>query len=420
MVALLVLTMAIGIAACMTAMTVFGALAGEPLPGVSNHLYVVTMDARGADARDTTPYTAPDSLLTLRDAKALVNAHRAAQQIALAKSLTTFHSADGKHADQAFGLMGYGPLLATLGVPLSHGRPWTHAELAAHDPVVIIDTDLSEKLFGTDDAVGRSVKLGSRLFRVIGITPSWKPRVRFLGAMHESNALPSNINFLVPAQAALDAGVGPFMSGECPKKSAFMSFQSTNVERCRWLEVWVALDTPAQVASYRKYVADYAHTQHAAGRFVNAPHAKLYRTRTWMDLNGVVPNDVSLNVMLAGAFLVLCMVNVAGLLAARFLRRSSSVAIRRALGASRRHVFAQHLVEAGMLGLAGGLLALPLTLLGLWIVRMQPVGYAAAAQFSIGVFGALVVLSVVVGLLVGVLPAWRACTQPPAIQIKVA
>ena len=66
------------------------------------------------------------------------------------------------------------------------------------------------------------------------------------------------------------------------------------------------------------------------------------------------------------------------------------------------------------------MLALPLTWLGLWIVRMQPVGYAEAARFSPGVFAILFALSVGVGLLVGILPAWRVCRQPPALQIKIA
>lgn len=133
-----------------------------------------------------------------------------------------------------------------------------------------------------------------------------------------------------------------------------------------------------------------------------------------------IPGDVSLNVILAGAFLVLCMINVAGLLTARFLRRQADVAIRRALGASWRQVFVQQVVESGLLGLAGGVLAFPLTLLGMWIVRKQPVSYAPAAHFSPDTFIVLVALSLVVGMVVGILPAWRVCRLPPAIQIKQA
>lgn len=421
MVGLLVLTMAIGIASCMTAMTVFSALAGDPLPGISPHLYVATMDAREALDKDNADYKQPDSWLALRDAKALVDAHRAPRQLALAQSLTTMGGPDGKRSEKAWGLMVYGEPLGMLGVPLRHGRPWTAQELAARAPVVVIDSELAQKLFGSTDAVGRSVLLGGKPFRVVGVSAPWKPHTVFLDVKrNQGDPQGSNEQFFVPAEAALDAGVGPFTSGECGKGAPIIGFQSAAVQQCRWLEVWSELETPAQLADWSGFLAGYANAQHDAGRFAYPPQPRLYGARAWMTLNRVVPDDVRLNLMLAGAFLLLCMVNVAGLLAARFLRRQADVAIRRALGASKRTVFAQHIIETGVLGLAGGLLALPLTWLGLWIVRLQPVSYADAAQFSPGVFGVLLLFSLGVGLLVGVLPAWRVCRQPPALQIKLA
>jgi putative ABC transport system permease protein len=421
MVALLVLTMAIGIASSMTAMTIFGALAGAPLPGISPHLYVATMDAREAVDKDNPDYKQPDSLLKFPDARALVDARHAVQQIAVAQSLTQFGRPDGKQSAQAYGLMAYGPALQTLGVPLRYGRPWTEAEQASAAPVVLIDTEVAQKLFGTENAVGRSVTLGQRSFRVIGVTAPWNPRVRIFDVQKNQGAVMGQKEmFLVPAQAALDAGVGPLLAGECGKDAPVASFQSAAVAQCRWIETWVRLDTPAAVAAYDRFLAGYANAQHDAGRFVYPPQAKLYGTQAWLTLNRVVPADVHLNLVLAGGFLLLCLVNVAGLLAARFLRRQGDVAIRRALGASKRAVFLQHLVETGVLGLIGGVLALPLTWLGLWIVRMQPVSYADAARFSPGVFVVLFVLSLAVGLLVGILPAWRVCRLPPALQIKLS
>lgn len=414
-VALVVLTMAIGVAACMTALTIFAALEGEPLPGISNHLYVATMDAQ----EQVSKYGQGDSLLKLRDAKALVDAHRAPAQVALVTSYTQVENPDGKQSDNVEGLLAYGPALQELGVPLRYGRPWTPAEQASHAPVAVIDSQLALKLFGIANAVGRSVEMSRHRFRVIGVTAPWKPRTAFVDAA--SNSGPGdNIQLFLPIGAALDAGVGPSDSGECGKSSVDITFGSVDVQRCRWLEVWVSLPTPGAVAAYQRFLANYADAQHAAGRFVYPPQAKLYRTREWMTLNDVVPGDVQLNVILAGAFLLLCIVNVAGLLTARFLRRQADVAIRRALGAAWRQVFAQHLVESGLLGLAGGVLALPLTWFGMWIVRKQPVAYAEAAQFSWSVFLALLLLSVVVGMLVGVLPAWRVCRLSPASQIKQA
>jgi len=423
MVLLLVLTMAVGIASCMTATTIFRALSGAPLPGVSPYLYVATMDAREAVDKDNPDYKKPDSLLKLSDAMALVDAHRAAQQVAVAQSLTQFASTDGKKSMQVYGLMAYGPALQMFGVPLRYGRSWTEAEQASRAPVVVIDTQVAQKLFGTDDVVGRSITLGKRSFRVIGVYAPWKPRLQIFNlGQNAGSSLGQDENFFVPAQASLDAGVGPFSSGECGKSSdtPVISFQTAAVSHCRWIETWVRLDTPAAVAAYGQFLVGYANAQHDAGRFAYVPHAKLYGTQDWMAVHHVMPDDVHLNLMLAGGFLLLCLVNVAGLLAARFLRRQGDVAVRRALGASKRAVFVQHLVETGLLGLLGGVLALPLTWLGLWIVRMQPVSYAGAAHFSPGAFVILFALSVAVGLLVGILPAWRICRQPPALQIKLA
>lgn len=124
-VALLVLTMAIGIASTMTALTIFGALSGEPLPGVSSHLYVATMDSRQTAQKDGSAYTA-DSLMGLRDAKTLVDAHKAARQAAMSFSVTTLSTTDGKHSANVMGLMGYGQLLQLFGVSMrgaGHGPP---------------------------------------------------------------------------------------------------------------------------------------------------------------------------------------------------------------------------------------------------------------------------------------------------------
>jgi putative ABC transport system permease protein len=49
---------------------------------------------------------------------------------------------------------------------------------------------------------------------------------------------------------------------------------------------------------------------------------------------------------------------------------------------------------------------------------MQPVAYAETANFDVTVFSGLLVLSVAVGLVVGILPAWHVCRLPPALLIK--
>ena len=78
----------------------------------------------------------------------------------------------------------------------------------------------------------------------------------------------------------------------------------------------------------------------------------------------------------------------------------------------------QYLIEAGVIGLAGGALGLGLALLGLWAVRQQPSDYAELAHLNGTMLLAAIGLSLVASLMAGLLPAWRACQIAPAIQLK--
>ena len=79
---------------------------------------------------------------------------------------------------------------------------------------------------------------------------------------------------------------------------------------------------------------NYSQHQKDAGRYQRTPNTRLRDIMEWLDYNKVVPGDVHLQLWLALAFLLVCLVNTVGLLLAKFLRRSSEIGVRRALGAS--------------------------------------------------------------------------------------
>jgi putative ABC transport system permease protein len=103
---------------------------------------------------------------------------------------------------------------------------------------------------------------------------------------------------------------------------------------------------------------------------------------------------------------------------AKFLRRTCELAVRRALGASRRALFAQHLTEAGLIGLIGGLLGLAVTWFGLQGVRALSPNLEHLADLNAPMFGLLLLLAIGGTLLAGVYPALRACLVQPAANLK--
>src|SRR6185312_9480897 len=133
-----------------------------------------------------------------------------------------------------------------------------------------------------------------------------------------------------------------------------------------------------------------------------------------LDYNRVVPGDVRLQAWLAFGFLLVCLVNTVGLMLAKFLRRSGELSVRRALGASRRALFAQLLTESGVIGIAGGAGGLLLSLFGLWMVRHRASDYASLAHLDPAMLLVTFALAIGASLLAGILPAWRACHAAPA------
>ena len=108
-----------------------------------------------------------------------------------------------------------------------------------------------------------------------------------------------------------------------------------------------------------------------------------------------------------------------GLLLAKFLGRSAEIGVRRALGASRTQIFIQYLTEAGMVGVAGGLLGLLLTSGMLGGMRaLQNADYERLTQVDSEMVAVTLLVAIGATLIAGLIPTWRACQIAPALQLK--
>lgn len=411
--ALMVLAIALGIGACMTTLTVFYVLSGDPMPGKSHTLFYPQLDPEGMQG-----YVAgeePSQQVTRFDAETLLREKRGDRQAMMTgggvsitpdrQGLTPFVS-DTRYTSADFFPM--------FEVPFLYGTGWTEKEDDAHARVAVISKSLNDKLFGGGNNVGKTVRLDKTDFTITGIIDDWRPTPRFYDM--NSDRYGELEDVFLPFTTSRDLSMGRNGSMNCWGDSGG---DSTSVNApCVWIQYWVQLSTPEKVAEYKNYLTNYSDQQRASGRYQRPTNVRLRNVMEWLDHNKVVPRDVVMQLWLGFAFLLVCLVNTVGLLLAKFLRRSSEIGVRRALGASRRAVFAQCLVEAGTIGLAGGILGLGLSLLGLWAVRQQPSSYAELAHLDVGMLLTTFVLAVAASLLAGLLPAWRAMQVTPALQLK--
>jgi putative ABC transport system permease protein len=140
----------------------------------------------------------------------------------------------------------------------------------------------------------------------------------------------------------------------------------------------------------------------------------------WMDVLRISPPASSLSMLVSASFLLIVLVNVVGLMLARFLRRAPEIGIRRALGASRGAIYRQFLIEGASIGLVGGLIGVTLTLLGLWgIGGLFEPAIARLVHVDASLIGMTVLLAIVATLVAALYPTWRAAQTEPAWQIKI-
>jgi putative ABC transport system permease protein len=322
------------------------------------------------------------------------------------------------HVKPIFSSMRYtsADFFAMFDAPWQHGSGWSAADDEGEARVAVISSALNEKLFGGVDSVGREIIVRGQPLRIVGVLKPWKFQPHFydltMGGFAEAE------DFFLPFSTAMALKVGHSGNMDCWGKGDGGTPFDMNA-KCSFIQYWVELDKPEEAAAFRDYLVRYSDAQRAAGRFERPSNVRLRNVMEWLDSQKVLPADVRLQTWLAFGFLLVCVVNMVGLLLAKTLRRAGEIGVRRALGATRGAIFAQFVVEAGLLGLVGALLGLVFAHGGLWLVRHSPSEYARLAELDAAMLALTLGLALLASLFAGLLPAWRAALVTPAVQLKV-
>ena len=261
--------------------------------------------------------------------------------------------------------------------------------------VAVIGQSVRRELFPLDDPLGKYIKVGYEPYQVVGIM---EPRGSSGGSFGSADL---DRDIYIPFTSAL-ASFGTV--------SFRLQGGTQEVSRRDLDEIIVQAQDSAFVPEIAKVVnAILAKNHDKQDYVVSVPLDLLLKKSATERIWNIVMGSI------AGVSLLVGGIGIMNIMLASVTERTREIGIRRALGAKRRDIVQQFLVETVVLSLVGGMTGIVIGVLGAQIVTVYA-GYSTIVTlFSVVLaFG----ISAAVGIIFGIYPAWKAAYMDPIEALR--
>jgi len=388
-----VLTLALGIGANTAVFSVVDAVLLRPLPFKHPQKLVAVGEYDTREKAD--PGTDINSVSYL-DYVDLRDHNKVFEGIAIYTNQGVSTLTDGNEALHVQGESVSADLFPSLGVQPILGRTFLPNEDNPGKHVVILSHAFWQRRFGADrKVVGKPITLNGQQFEVIGVMP---PRFTF-----PISAVPPDL----------------WVSMSSLSESRDGSLPMTQQRDNDFFECIARLKSNVSIQQAQANIDSIT-----ASWRQQYPDSKLHiRGKVIPQINAMIGSTHSALLMLcamAGCVLLVACVNVANLLLARSLSRNREMSIRAALGAGRWRISKQLLAESTLLAALGGLAGLVLAIWGVDALKAFLPSIPRIDEISADplVLVVTAVASVGVGIISGLLPAWRASHSNVAVSLN--
>jgi putative ABC transport system permease protein len=280
---------------------------------------------------------------------------------------------------------------------VARGRFIAPGDMDALSPVCALGSSVARQLFTAMDPIGSYVKLGMYYFRVVGIMEETGAASGTGGAKADDR----NRDVYVPLTTA-EARYGQL--------TVRVSSGSRSTEKVEIHQVIVAVasdrDVPASAAALRGLLGKF----HLKQDFeVLVPLELLeQKERTKRIFNIVLGSIAAISLLVGG-------IGIMNIMLASIIERTREIGVRRALGAKKRDIMTQFLVETVVLSTSGGLFGVLLGILIPYVVESASGMKTIVTPWSIALsFG----ISAGVGVIFGLYPASRAAAMDPIVALR--
>jgi putative ABC transport system permease protein len=272
--------------------------------------------------------------------------------------------------------------LQTSGVGVAQGRFLTTADTEGNQPVCVIGNDVATNLFRGESPLGERIKIEDQSFQVVGVLEKqgtmlgWSLDNRVIIPIRESLAV-------IWKRPTID---------------------QIDVKANGLAQLGEAREELRQTMRHIRHLApgepdDFAINQQ--DQFVELFH----RMTGTIAIIGLFVTSLSLFVGGIG---------IMNIMFVSVVERTREIGVRKAIGAKRRNILLQFLVEAACICLMGGMIGLGIA----WLATLAVTQWLFPATLSLNIVAIAVLVSLLTGVISGFLPAWRAARMDPVEALR--
>ncbi|WP_289030057.1 ABC transporter permease [uncultured Paraglaciecola sp.] len=402
--ALIVLTISLGIAACVITYALIYLMSADPLPTKSARVLHVQLDNWDPNKAAIEPNLPPEQV-TWKDATNIVAAKQAKYQAASAITWGMVTPTD-KNAAPFLGVMRatHGEFFPMFNVPFLYGQGWQNAEPNEAKYVTVLTKEVNERVFSGENSIGKTLPMLGKIFTVVGVLDDWHPSPKFYDMVYGAFSKPEDLYIPFQIKAELELPHGGITN--CWETNLGDSYQGFLNSECTNFELWVEVDELTHLSDYEFYLNSYVQQQKQLGRFARPINNILLDINQWLSYKRVVSKDIYVFFSLALLFLFVCLVNAASLISTKFTASTHEVALRRALGANQQNIFLQSMIEAMILGVLGGVFGLIFSLFGLQGISYLYPNFSTFLTLDLTLISFAFGLSILSSLISALGPIW--------------
>jgi putative ABC transport system permease protein len=278
--------------------------------------------------------------------------------------------------------------MAVRSFELDRGRFITDLDVKRNNQVVAIGSDIADRVFGSTDPIGESLRVKGVSFQVVGVM---KRKGAFMG-VNQDDAIYVPITTMVNRVTGRTSPYGldlTFISISAVNEASVPAaqFQITNLLRLRH-----------QVTTEDDFTVE--------------------SQKDILQIVGAITGALTIMLAaIAGISLVVGGIGIMNIMLVSVTERTQEIGLRKAIGASEQDILIQFMIEAVILSVAGGLVGTSIGVSGIVLVAtFTPL----KAAISIGAIALATGVSGAIGLCFGVLPAQRAAQLDPIVALRTA